>query len=132
MKKYTSKYKELSFYSGGERKKFINGVFETKDKEDQKVLDNTKDAIEGGDVPYAAPKKVVDPTIANDDFTQSGPVTEDVPGGSFKQSGPVTEDEAGGTFEQSGPVTVANTADPKVETKADDAKPVEAKAPAKK
>lgn len=39
MAKYTSNLPELSFYVGGERKKFVAGVFKTTDKKAIEVLD---------------------------------------------------------------------------------------------
>lgn len=129
MTKYESKYKELAFYVDGVRKHFVGGFYETTDKDEQKVLDALKDAFKNDKAKQSVKPHAEDPTKGNDNFTQSGPVTEDTPDQTLKQSGPVTEDEPGGTFEQSGPVTSANKAVP---AKADNAKPTKAKAPAKK
>ncbi|USK61333.1 hypothetical protein [Peribacillus asahii] len=41
--KFTSeKYPELGFYVDGERKKFVNGVYEANTKKEQEVLSNLK------------------------------------------------------------------------------------------
>ncbi len=42
---FTSKYKTLSFYVNGDRKKFADGTYNTKDPEEIKVLKNLKDVI---------------------------------------------------------------------------------------
>lgn len=43
MAKYTSRFKELSFYVGNETKRFSNGVYETGEKAEQGVLDGLAD-----------------------------------------------------------------------------------------
>lgn len=57
MAKYESRYKSLSFYVGGELKRFINGVFTTDDKETIAVLDGMTDAtrVEDSETTEAKP-----------------------------------------------------------------------------
>lgn len=43
MAKYTSKYKELAFYVGGQRKQFSNGVYVTEDKAEIELLGTLRD-----------------------------------------------------------------------------------------
>jgi hypothetical protein len=42
---YKSKYPELSFYVGNERKKFNHGKYRTDNKKDIEVLDGLMDAV---------------------------------------------------------------------------------------
>lgn len=45
MAHYTSKYKSLGFYVGGNLIKFANGEYTTTDKAEIAVLDATQDAV---------------------------------------------------------------------------------------
>lgn len=60
MAKYTSRYKELTFYVGSERKKFANGVFSTDDKDAIAVLDTLRDVIKAEEPKPAAKPKAED------------------------------------------------------------------------
>lgn len=56
MAKYNSHYKELSFYVEGERKQFVNGVFNTEDKETCAVLDKLADVTKVAEPKAEQPK----------------------------------------------------------------------------
>lgn len=54
---YKSKYMELSFYVGKERKQFSNGEYRTGDKKEIEALDSLIDVIK-----FDEPKKVAEET----------------------------------------------------------------------
>lgn len=53
--KYVSKHLELGFYVHGERRKFVNGVYETNDKSKMVILDSLP-YVERVDKPKAEEK----------------------------------------------------------------------------
>ncbi|WP_342439336.1 hypothetical protein NSS79_10695 [Paenibacillus sp. FSL L8-0436] len=59
MEKYTSKYAELSFYVGGQERKFSAGQYEAKTAEEIAVLERLADAIKSEE---AAPEEPVKST----------------------------------------------------------------------
>jgi len=53
MAKFTSRYRELTFYVDNERKQFANGVYETDDKQTIEALESLKDVQKVADEPKA-------------------------------------------------------------------------------
>jgi len=57
---YTSKYKSLGFYVGGNLIKFANGEYTTEDKAEIAALDTVQDAIKTAETkPAPKPKSTV-------------------------------------------------------------------------